>query len=237
MDRLVICHRGVIREKENTLESITAIENVTSPGIIPGIEFDVQLLYDGTVACYHDYNLSRIHNISKNITDLCKDQLNQFGITTLDVILDKLSSSSGKFVDIEVKIYDQGRVNLIVDTIHEKLDNTNLNTIVVTSFNTEFIETFLKKDRTTGIGLILYDNFNIDQIKKFIEMGMEYLVVHKSIYKNIADYKLDVKILIYTIFDNPDNEIDDLELISSIDPTIGIITDKYNKTVDYLSSL
>jgi glycerophosphoryl diester phosphodiesterase len=66
MQKKILCHRGVSRDKDNTLSNICAINNLDDNDFGIGVEFDVQFTKDLIFVCHHDeyYNNKRIADIN-----------------------------------------------------------------------------------------------------------------------------------------------------------------------------
>src|SRR3989304_8286013 len=103
---MIICHRGIKIENENTLENIIKTKDLTHKDILFGVEFDIQLTKDNKLVCYHDENLLRLHNIDKRIVDNNYEDLN-VKLPFLKDILEKIKDNDNFFIDIELKYYDK----------------------------------------------------------------------------------------------------------------------------------
>jgi glycerophosphoryl diester phosphodiesterase len=101
---LRLAHRGDWRHAtENTLPAFLAALAIPA---CDGLEFDVQAARGGVAVCYHDATLKRVHGIDRRVDDLSPDELEAFGVPTLESIL--LAIPRRAFLDVELK-GDPGR--------------------------------------------------------------------------------------------------------------------------------
>jgi len=252
MSNLIICHRGVFRNKENKFESIVSIKTLNHPGIIFGVEFDVQLTKDNKLVCYHDETLDRLHKDSHKLCEYIYDEIKNYDIPLFDEILDDLlddfKDRNDYLLNIELKFYEDIedkdnnsiKIKNLCELIISKIKNRNLiGYCLVSSFNNGIVNELLNNyDISTG--LILYDNYKIDEIEKFINKGLQYLVIDKNIVDEIFSFPFlkMVNILIYTFFDdeNEEQDIQDIQIINTLKSrnNIGFITDDYSKMIKLL---
>lgn len=101
---LRLAHRGDWRVgAENTLPAFLAA--LAIPGC-DGLEFDVRAARGGVAVCYHDDTLLRVHRDERRIADLTADELEGFGVPTLETVLTTIPRRA--FLDVELK-GDPGR--------------------------------------------------------------------------------------------------------------------------------
>ncbi|HET7472394.1 MAG TPA: glycerophosphodiester phosphodiesterase [Candidatus Limnocylindrales bacterium] len=101
---LRLAHRGDWRRAaENTIPAFLAALDV--PGC-DGLEFDVRAARDGVAVCYHDDTLTRVHGADRRIDALTADELDGFGVPTLEAALTAIPRRA--FLDVELK-GDPGR--------------------------------------------------------------------------------------------------------------------------------
>jgi glycerophosphoryl diester phosphodiesterase len=101
---LRLAHRGDWRRApENTIRAFLAA--LTIPGC-DGLEFDVRAARDGVAVCYHDDTLRRVHGVERRVDELTADELEAFGIPTLEGALTTIPRRA--FLDVELK-GDPGR--------------------------------------------------------------------------------------------------------------------------------
>lgn len=101
---LRLAHRGDWRAAaENTLPAFLAA--LAIPGC-DGLEFDVRAARDGVAVCYHDDTLRRVHGDDRRVVDLTADELEAFGVPTLETVLTTIPRRA--FLDVELK-GDPGR--------------------------------------------------------------------------------------------------------------------------------
>jgi glycerophosphoryl diester phosphodiesterase len=101
---LRLAHRGDWRRApENTLAAFLAA--LAIPGC-DGLEFDVRAAHGGVAVCYHDDTLTRVHGIDRRVDALTPDELEEYGVPTLESVLTTLPRRA--FLDVELK-GDPGR--------------------------------------------------------------------------------------------------------------------------------
>lgn len=101
---LRLAHRGDWRRApENTLPAFVAA--LTVPGC-DGLEFDVRSSRGGVAVCYHDDTLTRVHGVDRRVDEMTPDELEAYGIPTLETVLSSLPRRA--FLDVELK-GDPGR--------------------------------------------------------------------------------------------------------------------------------
>jgi glycerophosphoryl diester phosphodiesterase len=101
---LRLAHRGDWRRApENSLAAFASALAV--PGC-DGLEFDVRAARDGVPVCYHDDTLTRVHGVDRRVDELTADELEAFGIPTLEAALQAIPRRA--FLDVELK-GDPGR--------------------------------------------------------------------------------------------------------------------------------
>jgi glycerophosphoryl diester phosphodiesterase len=101
---LRLAHRGDWRRApENTIPAFLAALAV--PGC-DGLEFDVRAARDGVAVCYHDETLRRVHGVGRRLDELTADELETYGIPTLEGALTAIPRRA--FLDVELK-GDPGR--------------------------------------------------------------------------------------------------------------------------------
>ncbi len=251
MKRLLLAHRGIHGADslyENSLTSLGNVRNyLESYGNI-GIEFDVQMLKDGTIVCYHDETLARVHKQDKQLSTLSCDDIRAFGIPQLSEIFDMICPMNVVFMNIEVKTH--GLVDQDMNVFSVKLMELLLkyklkDNFIVTSFDEKFLKIFLlltTKMREAGTPIVQV-GYNTDVIIDWLSVydlaGITHLIVSKenlldainsAIYK---DKKLGL--MSYTFFQK--QELDsgdrDVELMYQISdrPDIVIITDDIERSI------
>ena len=101
---LRLAHRGDWRRApENTLPAFLAA--LAIPGC-DGLEFDVRAARGGVAVCYHDDTLTRVHGVDRRVADMTPDELEAYGVPTLETVLTSLPRRA--FLDVELK-GDPGR--------------------------------------------------------------------------------------------------------------------------------
>jgi glycerophosphoryl diester phosphodiesterase len=104
MAMLRLAHRGDWRRApENTVAAFEAA--LAIPGC-DGLELDVRAGRGGVAVCYHDDTLTRAHGVDRRVADLRADELDAYGIPTLETVLTTVPRRA--FLDVELK-GDPGR--------------------------------------------------------------------------------------------------------------------------------
>ena len=115
----LIAHRGFHSEDGSIPEnSLLAYEKAIEKGY--GIELDVNILCDGTVVAFHDFNLKRLCHDERNISELNIQDLSQLTLMGSDQKIPTLS---------EVLTFVNGRTPLLIElkphgNVKELLDAT-----------------------------------------------------------------------------------------------------------------
>jgi glycerophosphoryl diester phosphodiesterase len=71
-----------------------------------GLEFDVQAARGGVAVCNHDDTLTRVHGVDRRVDQMTPDELEAYGVPTLESVLTTLPRRA--FLDVELK-GDPGR--------------------------------------------------------------------------------------------------------------------------------
>jgi glycerophosphoryl diester phosphodiesterase len=101
---LRLAHRGDWRHAlENTVPAFLAALAIAG---CDGIEFDVRAARGGVAVCYHDATLKRVHGLNRPVAELTADELEAFGVPTLESAL--MAIPRRAFLDVELK-GDPGR--------------------------------------------------------------------------------------------------------------------------------
>jgi len=86
----LIAHRGLYSKDQSIPEnSIASFRHALDKGY--SIEFDINVLKDGTVLVFHDYNFKRISNDLKELRDVTYDQCKDFKLFDTDEKIPTLS--------------------------------------------------------------------------------------------------------------------------------------------------
>jgi glycerophosphoryl diester phosphodiesterase len=244
MKKFIICHRGTNREKENTYESIIDIQNLHHEKVIFGVEFDIQIIQDDTLVCYHDDTLERLHHDTRNLIELTSSDIKLLNIPTFDELLQGLSLIRDKIFLIESKInklLDENRIKLMCHLMIKKIKEKNLiSQCLFISFDDTAVLELLKIDSSLKIGKLLW-TCDIEKIRSLKFMGINYFIFNKKcLFEFINQYKKemeDINILTYTLFNinEEENNDDDEILIQTKNEDIGIITDNYKKVLSLLN--
>lgn len=243
----IIGHRGLYRDKENTFESIVEINNKNCSTLITGVEFDVQITSDGILICYHDFDLKRIHSVSKLTRNISHEEVTAYNITKLDDIivhfsthLDSINNIHNMIVDIEVKIDPelpdelfQKFVNKFAKAINE-LSCQVKSICLITSFNLDFLKETIKRVTGLQFGYIIDDK--LDSLDDLKSIGIDAIILNKDLVdqQQLSDLTQNFDVYLYTFFNNTDTYAKDRNFIQTLKNcnfNIGIITDKFEETL------
>lgn len=256
MLRTIICHRGVDRKNENSLESISAISSCykekssNSTPIHCGVEFDIQMISDGTIICYHDDTLERLHNKSDKVYVLTADHMNELGITLFEDLIEKLSNNinisremNNTLFDVEFKIFDlsDDQVKLMCDKVlYICYRYEFLSKCLFSSFDKRVIDYLshqkyvsLTQYASINFAYIIYNEYEESDVIHMYNKGMRSIVINKEL-SNITFFFEHFATYVYTFFDindedNLDYKRDEDIIYDIIDKCAGFITDDYDR--------
>ncbi|MCF7930354.1 MAG: hypothetical protein K9L02_02465 [Acholeplasmataceae bacterium] len=114
----LIAHRGLYSKDQSIPEnSIASFKRAMDKGY--SIEFDVNVLKDGTVLVFHDYNFNRICNDSRELKDVTYDQCKHLTLFDTDELIPTLSQTlnlvSGQ-VPLLIELKPHGDVILLCES-------------------------------------------------------------------------------------------------------------------------
>jgi len=181
----IIAHRGVTENgyNDNSFESLLEIKNIKSKFNL-GIEFDIQITKDNKIILYHDEYLNNII-----ITDLMFSEIIKINkkIVQLDDILKEFNETN-YLLNIELKCYDNNRLDKFTDILIKMLTEYKLN-YILSSFNLNIIN-LLRNKKVSNVYLI---SENLDDVNTSI--------TNYKLYNNFNNI-----IGVYTLYDNEFNE-------------------------------
>lgn len=144
---LKIGHRGAKGYvAENTLASFQKALELGCDGI----ELDVHLSSDKKIIVIHDETIDRTTSGKGFVTDLSSLELKNFGIPTLEEIIDLVNGKC--FINIEIK--DANATNEVIKIL-EKFD---LNLFQISSFNWAVLEEISKLNSKIYLGVLTEDD-------------------------------------------------------------------------------
>ena len=160
-------HRGLsFAYPENTLEAFEAAAQLTG---LTGIELDVQLTRDGAVVVFHDENVSRVTDGTKNVQEYTLTELKALHIQadggavttipTLEEVLTLLAPycrRNGLQINIELKTSIARYEGIEAKTIELVRQHGLEQYIVYSSFLAESIGIVKELDRTAKTGMLAY---------------------------------------------------------------------------------
>jgi len=185
-------HRGASCERpENTLAAFQRAIELKADGI----ELDVYLLSDGTLAVHHDNKLGRCESPDNNLTDYTAKNIKSFSIGEkfssqyksekvpfLSEVLE-LIKDTDMFLNVELKHAD-GFLSQVGDKTVELLDKYNMkNRCILSSFHHYFLRDLKQKYPEYKVGILYGDlPLGIDLIPYCIENHFD--AIHPN-FKNL----------------------------------------------------
>lgn len=134
----IIAHRGARDEApENTLTALKQAFNYN----IEGVEFDVQMSYDGVPVLYHDWTLQKVGGGRKRVSDLTRADLERIdwgkwyhprfvgeSLTTLEMALSLLNRCPNMCIEIKSSPADQasGHTNALTDEVLRQINRPEI---------------------------------------------------------------------------------------------------------------
>ena len=220
---MILCHRGdTTNYTENTIKSLSSILKIENDNVLIGIEFDIQLTKDDMLICYHDKDMKRLYKDDRIIEDTNSYDIKNDNICYLEDIINLFKNNKKYILNIELKIYnlDNERKYLLCKKIIDVIKYSNC-PIIITSFNNIIINILNKFKSNFKIGYITDDiNFDMNILN-----NIDYLICNKNIDSEfINKISKKIKILIFTIFNNNDNDLYLIDKYKS-NSNIGFITD------------
>lgn len=198
----LIAHRGLHTldqtVPENSLESFKlAIEQGYS------IEFDINLLKDGEVVVFHDYNLSRLFGIDQTLDEITYQELKHFKLKNSEFIptlKDTLDFIDGK-VPVLIELKPHGNVKQLCVNFMKIMENYN-GKYAVFSFHPKVVY-YLKKHHKDVIR---------GQISEFFKSDQNMPRLFKFLMKRMA-FNLFTRpdFISYGIYDMPNKYLDKLK--------------------------
>lgn len=135
----ILAHRGVTYDhKDNTIQSLDAINNYLQNYSELGVELDVTLSKDEKVICLHDNNINGILT-----TEILYDNMKI--VPLLDDVI-KLLKKYKIIINIEIKNHFEKNNKILVKKVLEIIeDHKVIKKCLITSFNHEIIDNISKK--------------------------------------------------------------------------------------------
>lgn len=191
----IIAHRGLTTHHlENTLEALEAAFDI---GNVDGVEFDVQLSADKTPWVFHDRNLRRLTNDSRNIDELSDLEIRNldqyyrgqtYKIATLSSVLKKLPKN--KILNIELKETTKKWGEEGIKKITEVLRSNNEKLILVSSFDPAILKMVNRISPNLTLGLLLDEGIR-SFVPAIFSLGIvSYLIPHISLLSRGRSQKI-----------------------------------------------
>lgn len=149
---LKIGHRGAKGYvAENTLASFQKAIDLGCDGI----ELDVHLSFDGKVMVIHDETIDRKTTGKGFVNNLTSSELNQFGISTLEEILNLIDKKC--LVNVEIK--DNKATKFVLETLRNYISekNWNSNLFQISSFDWDILQVCYSESPKISLGVLTED--------------------------------------------------------------------------------
>ena len=213
---LKIGHRGAKGYvAENTLASFQKAIDLGCDGI----ELDVHLSKDQKVIVIHDETINRTTTGKGFVNDFTSSELNQFGISTLEEILNLIDKKC--FVNVEIKDNKASKfvLEILQRYILEKKWNSNL--FQISSFDWNILQLCQLENKTISLGVLTEDS--IDDAITFAKKIKAYSINPYFKLLDVENVKLinenGFKIYPWTV-----NQPEDITFVKSLNID-GIISD------------
>ena len=203
LNNALIAHRGIFNNKDIPENSILAFKKAIDKNY--SIELDVRLTKDNKLIVFHDDNLKRMTNCSKDVCELTYNEIKKLKLLntdkTIPTLKEVLKLVNGKvLIDIEIKA--DKNINKICNLLLNELKNYNYH-FIIKSFNLKAIRWFYKHNPNITRGLLISKSYYNTILGKIILniCKPNFLAISK---KYIDKYKLKkfykkYDILIWTI--------------------------------------
>lgn len=147
-----IGHRGVRGIKpENTLESIAEAVNLK----FDMVEIDVQMTKDGEIIVFHDYNLKRLFNSNKKISELTYEEL----LTITDkipLLKEVIKNIKDKNTELNIEIKELFQKNGIIEELIYLLERYSFKEkVLISSFDHVILKEIKKRDETLKTAVLV----------------------------------------------------------------------------------
>lgn len=198
---LKIGHRGAKGHfSENTLESI---KKALSLGV-DGIEIDVHRCASGQLVVFHDFTLDRMTNTSGEVSSFTHTQLKRVEvkghckIPTLSEVLTFVNNKC--LLNIELKGHDTAEEASRLITFFIEKKGWEYSNIIVSSSQTNLLETVYKTNPNIPLGVIV--DSNLEKAVAFaktinaVSIHPDYTMLTEEI---VATLKEDFKVFTYTV--------------------------------------
>lgn len=191
----IIAHRGLTSlHLENTLEALEAAFDL---GNADGVEFDVQLSADKTPWVFHDRNLRRLTNDTRNIDELSDQEIEDldqhyrgqtYKIAKLSSVLQKLPKN--KILNVELKETTKKWGEEGIRHITDVLRKNNEKLILVSSFDPAILKMVNTISPNLTLGLLLDEGIR-SFIPSISSLGsVSYLIPHISLLSRRRSQKI-----------------------------------------------
>ncbi len=213
---LKIGHRGAKGYvAENTLASFQKAIDLGCDGI----ELDVHLSKDQKVIVIHDETINRTTTGKGFVNDFTSSELNQFGISTLEEILNLIDKKC--FVNVEIKDNKASKFVLEIIKNYTSEKNWNIDLFQISSFDWDILEICHSENKTISLGVLTEDS--IDDAITFAKKIKAYSINPYFKLLDVENVQLihenGFKIFTWTV-----NQPEDITFVKSLNID-GIISD------------
>ncbi len=178
-------HRGASKERpENSMAAFQRAAERQADGI----ELDVHVLPDGTVAVHHDGRLGRCEEPQKSIYDYRRETIQSFSIGAkfssqysdervpfLEQVLD-LVSREGLFLNVEIKKDTGFSYTSYEDTVIDLLDRYHWREhCIISSFHHDILRSIKERHPGYRVGALYGETYGIDMIDYCAKYGFDAL--------------------------------------------------------------
>lgn len=192
-----IAHRG-LHDKKAPENSLSAFENAIHKGYC--IEFDVQMLSDGTIVIFHDDSLSRMTGNDGYIKFLKREDLEFLKITGTDehipTLEEGLAFINGR-VPVLIEIKNSGKVGELEQNVLKILSKYK-GDFAIQSFNPYTLEFFKKHAPNILRGQISGSRRLFKDLSYFRQRAMQKMTIaYKNNLADFISYEADALPCIY----------------------------------------
>ena len=186
---IFIAHRGLHSKDKSVPEnSISSFKLAIERSY--GIEMDINILKDGTVIVFHDYNLKRLIGKNINLGNLNYDDIKDFKILNTEekipTLKEVLNLVNGK-VPLLIELKPHGNNRLLCENFIKDIKNYN-GKFAIHSFNPHIVKWF-KKNHPDIIRGQITEYFRDDKkMKKFTKYLMKSMFFNKFTKPDFVNY-------------------------------------------------
>lgn len=180
---VVYAHRGASGYAlENTIPSFLLAIQMQADAV----EFDVQLTSDGEVAVFHDFTLTRLFEVDKDVAGLTAGELKQYAfrddpggttvrIPLLDELLPAIGHRIGMNIELKSQSGDRSELRLLCGRVLELVKKYDLmKDIIVSSFSIGALSQMRELSDTVKIALLTDDTGILNSAHNGAGHGLDF---------------------------------------------------------------